>query len=114
TGIEQVNQAIAQMDQVTQQNAALVEEAAAAAQSMQEQAASLVESVSVFKLDSDNAPRPLVQMQARVQPALPPRKAVPALKAPARPAAARHAAGTRSAPRLAAAQAAAPGDWTEF
>jgi len=51
TGIEQVNQAIAQMDQVTQQNAALVEEAAAAAQSMQEQAASLVEAVSVFKLD---------------------------------------------------------------
>ncbi|RST44216.1 hypothetical protein EJI00_24810, partial [Variovorax sp. DXTD-1] len=50
TGIEQVNQAIAQMDQVTQQNAALVEEAAAAAQSMQEQAASLVEAVSVFKL----------------------------------------------------------------
>jgi methyl-accepting chemotaxis protein len=51
TGIEQVNQAIAQMDQVTQQNAALVEEAAAAAQSMQEQAASLVQAVSVFKLD---------------------------------------------------------------
>ncbi|MDR6891048.1 putative phage infection (PIP) family protein YhgE [Variovorax sp. 3319] len=51
TGIEQVNQAIAQMDQVTQQNAALVEEAAAAAQSMQEQAASLVSAVSVFKLD---------------------------------------------------------------
>ncbi|KLN52067.1 methyl-accepting chemotaxis protein III [Variovorax paradoxus] len=39
------------MDQVTQQNAALVEEAAAAAQSMQEQAASLVEAVSVFRLD---------------------------------------------------------------
>ena len=56
TGIEQVNQAIAQMDQVTQQNAALVEEAAAAAQSMQEQAASLVESVSVFKLDAGGAP----------------------------------------------------------
>ncbi|MDH6591121.1 methyl-accepting chemotaxis protein [Variovorax sp. TBS-050B] len=51
TGIEQVNQAIAQMDQVTQQNAALVEEAAAAAQSMQEQAASLVQSVSVFRLE---------------------------------------------------------------
>ncbi len=49
TGIEQVNQAIAQMDQVTQQNAALVEEAAAAAQSMQEQAESLVASVSVFR-----------------------------------------------------------------
>jgi methyl-accepting chemotaxis protein len=52
TGIEQVNQAIAQMDQVTQQNAALVEEAAAAAQSMQEQAANLVEAVSVFRLEA--------------------------------------------------------------
>ncbi|MDQ0568630.1 methyl-accepting chemotaxis protein [Variovorax paradoxus] len=52
TGIEQVNQAIAQMDQVTQQNAALVEEAAAAAQSMQEQAASLVSAVSVFRLEA--------------------------------------------------------------
>ena len=47
---EQINQAITQMDQVTQQNAALVEEAAAAAQSMQEQAGNLVEAVSVFKL----------------------------------------------------------------
>jgi len=50
TGIEQISQAIAQMDQVTQQNAALVEEASAAAQSMQEQAASLVRSVSLFRL----------------------------------------------------------------
>jgi methyl-accepting chemotaxis protein len=49
-GIEQINQAITQMDQVTQQNAALVEEAAAAAQSMQEQAGSLVRAVSVFRL----------------------------------------------------------------
>jgi methyl-accepting chemotaxis protein len=40
------------MDQVTQQNAALVEEAAAAAQSMQEQAASLVQAVSVFRLEA--------------------------------------------------------------
>jgi methyl-accepting chemotaxis protein len=47
-GIDQDNQAIAHMDQTTQQNAALVEEAAAAAESMQEQAASLVESVAVF------------------------------------------------------------------
>jgi methyl-accepting chemotaxis protein len=49
-GIEQINQAITQMDQVTQQNAALVEEAAAAAQSMQQQAGSLVQAVSVFRL----------------------------------------------------------------
>jgi hypothetical protein len=47
------------MDQVTQQNAALVEEAAAAAQSMQEQAGNLVEAVSVFRLDAD-ARRPLL------------------------------------------------------
>ncbi len=40
SGIEQINQAITQMDQVTQQNAALVEEASAAAQSLQEQAGS--------------------------------------------------------------------------
>ena len=40
------------MDQVTQQNAALVEEAAAAAASLQEQAGSLVEAVSVFRLDA--------------------------------------------------------------
>jgi methyl-accepting chemotaxis protein len=51
-GIEQVNQAIAQMDQVTQQNAALVEQAAAAAESMQEQAGSLAQVVSAFKLNS--------------------------------------------------------------
>ncbi len=49
-GIEQINQAIAQMDQVTQQNAALVEEAAAAAASLQEQAGGLTQVVSVFRL----------------------------------------------------------------
>ena len=49
SGIEQVNQAIVQMDTVTQQNAALVEEAAAAAESLQEQAKNLVQMVSVFK-----------------------------------------------------------------
>jgi methyl-accepting chemotaxis protein len=50
TGIGQINQAMRQMDSVTQQNAALVEEAAAAAQSMSEQAASLRRSVSAFRL----------------------------------------------------------------
>jgi methyl-accepting chemotaxis protein len=54
SGIEQINQAITQMDQVTQQNAALVEEASAAAQSLQEQADSLVQAVSTFKLDADD------------------------------------------------------------
>ncbi|MGI4718702.1 MAG: methyl-accepting chemotaxis protein [Janthinobacterium lividum] len=49
-GIEQINQAIGEMDMVTQQNAALVEEAAAAAQSLQEQSDVLVDTVSVFKV----------------------------------------------------------------
>ena len=49
-GIDQINQAMTQMDQVTQQNAALVEEAAAAAQSLEHQAQSMVQVVSVFKL----------------------------------------------------------------
>jgi methyl-accepting chemotaxis protein len=49
-GIEQVNRAITQMDQVTQQNAALVEEAAAAAQSLEEQARTLARAVAVFKV----------------------------------------------------------------
>jgi len=50
TGIEQVNEAITQMDGVTQQNAALVEEAAAAAASLQEQAVTLAQLVSVFNV----------------------------------------------------------------
>jgi methyl-accepting chemotaxis protein len=51
-GIEQVGQAITQMDQVTQQNAALVEEAAAAATSLQDQAHHLRQSISVFHVDA--------------------------------------------------------------
>ncbi|MDI1229991.1 MAG: methyl-accepting chemotaxis protein [Methylobacter sp.] len=55
SGIEQVNQAIAQMDDVTQQNAALVEQAAAAAESLEEQAQNLVVTVSGFKVDDSSA-----------------------------------------------------------
>ncbi|MFZ6819493.1 methyl-accepting chemotaxis protein [Undibacterium sp. Ji22W] len=51
SGIDQINQAIMQMDSVTQQNTALVEEAAAASATLQEQAANLVHVVSVFKID---------------------------------------------------------------
>ncbi len=53
SGIEEVNRAIGQMDEMTQQNAALVEQAAAAAASMQEQAVQLAQAVSVFKLEGD-------------------------------------------------------------
>jgi methyl-accepting chemotaxis protein len=86
-GIEQVNTAIVQMDQVTQQNAALVEEAAAAAESMQDQAARLSEVVSVFKLLASAqvaAPRPAarrpVAAQRMVAVARPAAAARPALK----------------------------------
>jgi len=51
SGIEQINQAITQMDTVTQQNAALVEEAAAAASSLQDQAGTLAHLVSTFKIN---------------------------------------------------------------
>jgi methyl-accepting chemotaxis protein len=69
-GIEQVNSAIAQMDEVTQQNAALVEEAAAAAGSLQEQSGVLAQLVGTFKLDQ--APVAAAPV-ARRAPAMPPR-----------------------------------------
>ncbi|MHA6820878.1 methyl-accepting chemotaxis protein [Ralstonia pseudosolanacearum] len=50
TGIEQINEAVTQMDDVTQQNAALVEQAAAAAQALEEQADELRRAVSVFRV----------------------------------------------------------------
>jgi hypothetical protein len=50
-----VNQAITQMDQVTQQNAALVEEVAATSESLQEQAQNLIEAVAVFRLEQGAA-----------------------------------------------------------
>jgi methyl-accepting chemotaxis protein-2 (aspartate sensor receptor) len=60
-GIENINRAIGEMDQVTQHNAALVEEASAAAQAMQEQAGQLARAVRLFKLDGshvESATRP--------------------------------------------------------
>jgi methyl-accepting chemotaxis protein len=53
-GINEINRAVTQMDEVTQQNAALVEQAAAAAQSLEDQAQQLIRVVSIFKL-SDRA-----------------------------------------------------------
>ncbi len=106
-GIAQVNDAITQMDQVTQQNAALVEEAAAAAESMQEQSAKLADVVSVFKLDASQ-----MATQARALPPARPRVAVPARRpAPAVPAPAKKALA--AAPKRAAV-AASESDWEEF
>jgi len=71
-GIEQVNLAITQMDQVTQQNAALVEEAAAVAESMQQQAHGLAELVAIFRTGPDpvaaSVPRPRAAMAAPAAP----------------------------------------------
>ncbi len=68
-GIGQINQAITEMDNVTQQNAALVEQSAAAAGALQEQADSLAQLVSTFKLDASGsqpkAARPAAPPAAR-------------------------------------------------
>lgn len=71
-GIDQVNRAVTQMDEVTQQNAALVEEAAAAARAMQEQAEMLTREVRFFRLTSEPgaaAPEPAAASQRRATPA---------------------------------------------
>jgi methyl-accepting chemotaxis protein-2 (aspartate sensor receptor) len=65
-GIHQVNEAITQMDQVTQQNAALVEEAAAAAAALQEQAAQLAQAVRIFRLDDAGTTAAPIARQARL------------------------------------------------
>ena len=76
-GVLQVGQAITQMDQVTQQNAALVEESAAAADSLRHQAAQLVQAMDFFQLDeSSRAARP-----ATPPPAAAPRPVVSAARA---------------------------------
>ncbi len=82
-GIEQVNQAVMQMDETTQQNAALVEQAAAAAASMQNQAANLAETVSVFKLNRDTSFTSKAQASPKVSPATKKPSALAVKKAPA-------------------------------
>jgi methyl-accepting chemotaxis protein len=74
-GIEQINEAISQMDQTTQQNASLVEEASAASETLQRQAAELADAVRVFKLEG---------MQSAPASAAPRRPAPAAAAAPAR------------------------------
>ncbi len=68
-GIEQINNAVVQMDENTQQNAALVEQAAAAAKALQEQASRLSETVSVFRLDTQHAPVTASRSAAATMPA---------------------------------------------
>ena len=67
SGIEQVNTAITQMDDMTQQNAALVEEAAAASKSMEEQASALSKQMEFFRLDGSDQHKASVTAVANTQ-----------------------------------------------
>jgi len=86
-GIEQVNQAVIQMDDVTQQNAALVEEAAAAAESLEEQSIALSDAVSLFKVSNQKGEQKAAAKEARKAPVVAsrgPAKTTTAKPAPAR------------------------------
>ncbi|KWU20391.1 methyl-accepting chemotaxis protein [Achromobacter xylosoxidans] len=104
SGIDQVNRAVSQMDEVTQQNAALVEEAAAAAGSLQEQAQRLAEAVAVFKINAGDVievpARQLAQHRSAPRVAAPQAETVAPTPAPATTAAAPTARQTAPAARL--------------
>lgn len=107
-GISQINIAITEMDNVTQQNAALVEEAAAAAGSMQDQADHLVDLVKVFKVDTARDTGITL-----LKPASP---AAPNRSTPARKLSVAHSAAS-AAPTVARhsqLKSANGGDWEEF
>ncbi len=106
TGIEQINEAIAQMDQVTQQNAALVEEAAAAAESLQDQAGNLAQVVSAFKLDVSSTRTLATRSATRRAPAASLTSTRPS---PATPANAPRASAAALAPALPVST-----EWEEF
>jgi methyl-accepting chemotaxis protein len=83
SGIDQINQAITQLDNVTQQNAALVEEAAAAADSLNQQAGRMVGVVSAFKLAGGSVSHAPVRAKTpHFAPAARPALKKPAAKAP--------------------------------
>jgi|GEM_PF-932104 len=111
SGIGQVNQALNQLDQMTQQNAALVEQSAAAAASLREQADRLAQAVAAFGLSRQETRQAIDSAQARASATLAQRTAAaPPPAAPSRksPPAARAAAPARKP------QADAGGDWQEF
>ena len=114
SGIGEVNHAIAQMDAITQQNAALVEQAAAAAESLQEQAQALAGAVSIFRLKGSGGPVvPAARPASAARP--PAARALAKASGPARPqplAASAHR--PQAAPAVPARQAAAADGWEEF
>ncbi len=111
-GIGQVNQAISNLDQMTQQNAALVEESAAAAASLRDQAQRLAEVVAVFNVGhaKASAPRPSAP-KAVAAPSRSARTAAPAAAPRTLPAPAPRAAAQ---PAPVATRATSEGDWESF
>jgi len=108
TGIEQVNKALTQMDEVTQQNSALVEENAATAKTLEQQAKAMSDEVGVFRVDEAEAERPAPSKRP---------VAVAVAPKPSKPAAAKRAANGGPVGRMQAALATAvrsDPDWQEF
>ena len=108
SGIQEVGKAITAMDQVTQQNAALVEEAAAASEAMQTQAANLAQAVSIFRLDAAHAAPSMAGPAAARQPT------ARALHVPVLPASTAVRVKKSEPKPLAAAAAKANEGWEEF
>ncbi|GAB4569190.1 MAG: MCP four helix bundle domain-containing protein [Rhizobacter sp.] len=120
SGVAQVGEAVMQMDQATQQNAALVEESAAAAESLKTQAHQLVNAVAVFKLAGHDTPRtsvgaPALRHEQRSAPSPKPSAPQPptATRAKPAPSPTPAAAPVAAAPRPAPATAGAD-DWETF
>lgn len=115
TGIEQVNQAVSRMDTVSQQNAALVEQSAAASESLQDQARTLVQAVGVFKTGTT---APLAPPPSGDAPQSAGGSTVKKLagSSPARPTAKRSASAAvkPESPVIPPERSAADGDWEEF
>ena len=107
-GIAQVNQAVGNLDQMTQQNAALVEESTAAAQSLREQAEQLAQAVSQFKVSGAAADAMVAPRRHAPAPTPAPAPAKPVAAPAARPLQGKAAAAPASTPRLAAARPSSP------
>ena len=107
-GIAQVNQAVGNLDQMTQQNAALVEESTAAAQSLREQAEQLAQAVSQFKVSGAAADAMAAPRRHAPAPTPAPAPAKPVAAPAARPLQGKAAAAPASTPRLAAARPSSP------
>jgi methyl-accepting chemotaxis protein len=109
-GIGQINSAVSQLDQMTQQNAALVEQSAAAAESLKDQAVRLSDVMSIFRLDSHGS-------NAVTTLATPPRSEAPARAAKPKsavPTAHRVAAPHTPAPKPVKSEASRTDDWESF